>query len=123
MATFGFDGTTDDQEMYDDGDLEGAIGIHRSREDVEPELEVEEEEDILVPESEEMEGEGQSRMAKGEMLALMEGVRQGLKEDEEAEEEEEEMDGEEGPRVKITTEMIERYRAGRGRIMDEPGMS
>jgi len=115
--------------MYDDGN---SMDMDREQQHAaeEEEQEVEEIQDdrILIEEDEIVEVEGLPKMVKGEVDQMLAVVMQGL---EEAEEEDEEdggaVDGEgrvdgDGKGVKITTEMIEMYRARKGGLAGEAGM-
>jgi len=113
--------------MYDDGDSADMDGDHQHEEE---EQEVEEIQDdrILIEEDEIVEVEGLPKMEKGEVDQMLAVVMQGLEEAEEDDEEdggaaddEGHVDGD-GKGIKITTEMIEMYRARKGGLASEAGM-
>jgi len=116
--------------MYDDGEA-ADIGQEQHHEGEEEEQQLEDitDERILIDDDEAEEVEGLPTMEAGEVDQMLAMVMQGLDEAEEEDDEERNDGGGErhvdgnGKRVKITTEMIEMYRTGKGRLVDETGMS
>jgi len=113
--------------MYDDGDS-ADVGQEQQHEEEEQEVEQIQDDRILIEEEEIVDIEGLPKIEKGEVDRMLAVAMQGLEEAEEEGEEGGIAGGDEGhtdgdeKRIKITTEMIEMYRAGKGRLADEAGM-
>jgi len=113
--------------MYDDGES-ADMSQEQQHEGEEPEAAAIQDDRILIEEDEMIQVEGLPRMGKGEVDQMLAMAMQGLEEAEEEGEEDGDAGGDEGQvdgdgkRIKITTEMIEMYRAGKGRLADETGM-
>lgn len=114
--------------MYDDGEA-ADIGQEQHHEEAEQQFEDITDDRILIDDEEAEEVEGLPKMEVGEVDQMLAMVMQGLDEAEEEDDEERNDGGGEGhvdgngKRIKITTEMIEMYRTGKGRLVDETGMT
>lgn len=107
--------------MYDESGAQEGVAPEAAVEEAQEEAQEEEDEGILV--EEDQQAPDPMHMAKQEMEQLLALAMQGLAEDEEAEGEGNGQGGGDAGRggFRITSEMIEGYRAGRGRMMDEAG--